>query len=473
MTKKLTAFGFYTITSAMVMSVYVYPTFSTAGFALVIYLLISGLLWFLPTALCSAEMATITQWNNGGIYTWVDKTFGKRFAFVAVFFQWFQVTIGFVTMLYFIVGMLSAALKIPEINDNPYIKLTAMLIIFWTVSLLQFLGNKATDTISKIGFFLGVLVPVVSLIILTVIYMGKSNTINLTMSVKTFFPDFTSINSMVVFASFVLAYLGIEASANEIHNVKNSSKTYPKVITIFCITSIVINTLAGLAIAILVPNKDINLSTGIIQAFENAIKGTFPALTWLPTVMACILTFSTIAKIGTWIVAPSEGFYLTAQEKILPKLFLKKNKNDIPVNIILLQSGIATVWCVVLTLSSTHSNMAFLLSLSLTILIYLLAYFLMYFAYFKVVLKMDSLERGYHVSKHKSVKILLAFFGILTTTIAFIVSFFPPSSLSANEGSTYVLILIASFIVTAIIPFAIYALSAHKTAETTNNKKDG
>ena len=69
-THKLGFFGFFAITASMVMTVYEYPSFATSGFQLVFFLIIGGILWFLPVALCSAEMATVEGWESGGIYSW-------------------------------------------------------------------------------------------------------------------------------------------------------------------------------------------------------------------------------------------------------------------------------------------------------------------------------------------------------------------------------------------------------------------
>lgn len=64
--KQLTLLGFFAITASMVMAVYEYPTFATSGFSLVFFLLLGGLLWFIPVALCAAEMATVEGWEEGG-----------------------------------------------------------------------------------------------------------------------------------------------------------------------------------------------------------------------------------------------------------------------------------------------------------------------------------------------------------------------------------------------------------------------
>lgn len=62
--KKLTFFGFLAMTISMVVSLYEYPTFATSGFSLVFFLLLGGLLWFIPVALCAAEMATVKGWEK-------------------------------------------------------------------------------------------------------------------------------------------------------------------------------------------------------------------------------------------------------------------------------------------------------------------------------------------------------------------------------------------------------------------------
>ncbi len=108
--KTLTLFGFFALTASMVMTVYEYPTFATSGLHLVFFLLLGGFLWFLPVALCAAEMATVKGFQEGGIFSWVGNTLGERYGFAAIFFQWFQITVGFVTMIYFILGAFSYVL---------------------------------------------------------------------------------------------------------------------------------------------------------------------------------------------------------------------------------------------------------------------------------------------------------------------------------------------------------------------------
>ncbi|WP_373599340.1 amino acid permease [Paraclostridium bifermentans] len=454
--KKMSLFGFFTFTSAMVMSVYVYPTFATAGFSLVFFLILSGILWFIPTALCSAEMASVKGWEEGGIFTWIGNTLGEKWGFVSIFFQWFQVTIGFIPMLFFITGMLSFVFNESSINNNPGIKLVIMLSIFWGLTFLQFKGTELTVRLAKIGFIFGIVLPIIFLIILSGLYVLSGNKINIEISKSTMFPDFTDINSLVVFVSFILAYVGIEASATHINEIENPKRNYPLAIIMLCVVSIILNMIAGLSIAIVVPKEDLNLSTGVIQSFEILINHFFKDSRWLLVVIALILPLSTMAKISTWIVGPSEGIYLASEKGIIPKAFKETNKHNVPVNLVIAQGVIVSIWCFVLTFFTKGSNLSFFLSVSLTVLIYLMAYTIFFIAYYVLLFKNKNLERSYHIKGGDKVKFIVASIGFIATVGALIVSFFPPTQFSPSDKKTYESILFSSFIITFIIPFVIY-----------------
>ncbi|MEG1859509.1 MAG: amino acid permease, partial [Christensenellaceae bacterium] len=166
--KHLTLFGFFAMTATMVMTVYEYPTFASSGFSLVFYLIVAGVLWFLPVALCSAEMATVEGWDTGGVFTWSGNMLGEKWGFANIFFQWFQITVGFVTMIYFILGALAYVLHWDALNTNPLIKFIGVIVIFWALTFSQFKGTKLTAKISKIGFVFGIMIPAIVLFALTI-----------------------------------------------------------------------------------------------------------------------------------------------------------------------------------------------------------------------------------------------------------------------------------------------------------------
>ena len=456
--KSLTLFGFFAMTASMVMAVYEYPTFATSKLHLVFYLLLGGFLWFIPVALCAAEMATVDGWVKGGVFTWTGKNLGKKYGFANLFFEFFEITVGFVTMIYFILGALSYVFDWPALNSNPMIKFIGVLVIFWILALSQFGGTKYTAKIAKIGFIVGILLPAAILIILALVYIIQGNPIYIS-SKDTFVPDFTKVNTLVVFVSFILSYMGVEASATHANEMDNPKKEYPLAMLLLVIVAIVVSTLGGLAIAAVIPQDQINLSAGVVQTFA-VLLGHFTANnTILVKIIALLLAFGVIAEVSSWVVGPTRGMIIAAEEGAIPKSWAKTNEHDVPVYLVIAQGIIVSIWDAVLTFGAGGSNLSFLAAMSLTVVIYLSGYILFFVGYIKAILG-EGLNGAYQMPGGKPVKIIVAIIGLATSIFAFFISFVPPTSIAGNavQSHEYMWMLIISYVISLILPFAIYDL---------------
>lgn len=160
--------------------------------------------------------------------------------------------------------------------------------------------------------------------------------------------------------------------------------------------------------------------------------------------------------------------FVTAQKGILPKSFAKVNKNGVPVALVISQLAITTIALTILTNTGGGSNMSFLIALSLTVVIYLCSYFMLFLGYIQLIRKQPEKKRAFHIPGGKNFKILIAVVGLVISILAFIVSFFPPSSLPGGEANdVYVELLVVSFLIVLSIPFIVYALHTKK-GKTTN-----
>lgn len=462
--KTLSLFGFFAITASMVMTVYEYPTFATSGFHLVFFLLLGGFLWFLPVALCAAEMATVDGWQEGGIFAWVGNTLGEKYGFAAIFFQWFQITVGFVTMIYFILGALSYVFDFPALNTNPVIKFVGVLVIFWGLTFSQLGGTKNTAYIAKTGFIVGIIIPAIILFGLVIAYIAGGNPIDVTINAKSFIPDFTKLNTLVVFVSFILAYMGVEASASHVNEMVNPKRDYPLAMFILVIVAIILNTIGGIGVASVIPQSELNLSAGVVQTFQALIGHFSSDLGWVVKIIALMIALGVMGEVSAWVVGPSRGMYAAAQKGILPKSLRKVNKHDVPVRLIMVQGIVVTIWAAVLTFGGGGNNVSFLTAISLTVVIYLVGYILFFLGYFTLIFKKDNLKRSYQVPGGKVFKSIVAGAGLIMSVLSLLISFVPPSSLSGHSITEYETILVISFIIALILPFAIYEIHDKKEA---------
>ncbi|MGO2083968.1 amino acid permease [Vagococcus sp.] len=459
--KKMSRFSFFAMTASLFITVYEYPTFAESGKTLIFFLLLCGLAWFLPVALCSAEMATVEKYKEGGIFGWVGKSLGEKYGFAALFFQWFQITVGFVTMIYFIIGSLAYALDMKALNENPMFKFIAVVVIFWLITLMQLRGTNVTAKIAKAGFILGIVVPVFILLFLTLKFKFSGHEFASSFTDKTFLPTAADFPALV---TFMLAYMGVEASAPHITELENPKKNYPLIMIALVIVGIVLSTIGGAAVSMVVPGKELSLNSGVVQAFETLLLENNHHLVWLVKIMALLLAFGVTAQVSSWTVSPTEGLRFVAEKGLLPARFKKVNRAGVPVPLLIVQGILVTIWAAILTLGGGGNNVSFLTAISLTVIIYLSAYVLLFIGYFALILKKknQTLERAYQVPGGNKVKIILAGAGLLLSLLAIISSFCAPKELQTSQAHHYILTLGVSYVITLLVPFVFYHFYCEK-----------
>ncbi|GIU34536.1 amino acid permease [Shewanella schlegeliana] len=455
--RHMSLFGFFALTATMVMTVYEYPTFASSGISLVFYLVVAGIFWFLPVALCAAEMATVEGWDKGGVFTWSGHALGERWGFANIFFQWFQITVGFVTMIYFILGALSYVFQWSALNDNSTVKFIGVMIIFWGLTLSQLGGTKYTAMISKVGFLLGILIPACILFSLSIAFFVTGGVSDMPITTEALLPDFTKLNTLVVFVSFILAYAGIEASATHANEMKNVKRDYPIAIIMLVILAIVLNTIGGVAIGAVVPEKELGLSIGVVQGFEGLFNYFTHDMDWAIRVIAVLIALGVVAEVSAWVVGPSWGMLEAGRKGLLPAKLSATNTEGVPVNFLLLQGAIVSIWAAVLTFGGGGANVSFFTAISLTVVIYVVGYIIFFLAYIKVVLSYSNLPRAFEIPGGKGVKLFVAVSGLVISVVALAISFIPPAQVGGGDAATeYMTILVVSFVITLILPFWIY-----------------
>ncbi len=463
--RTLTFFGFFAITASMVMTVYEYPSFASSGFHLVFFLIIGGILWFLPVALCAAEMATVKGWESGGIFAWVGNTLGRRWGFAALFFQWFQITVGFVTMAFFILAAFAYVVGWDALYKDPLVMFFGVAAIVWLLTLTQLGGTKYTARISKVGFVGGIIVPVLVLLAGLLIYFATGGMSQIAISPAAFVPDFSKADTLVIFASFILAYMGVEASASHVNELKNPNRNYPLAMIILAVLTIALDALGGLAVATTLPASvlDGNLSFGVIEAFRAIyVEHIGPAFSWIVFAVALLLALGVLAEISAWIVGPSRALLDTAHDGILPPSFKKVNKHGVSVRTVVVQAAIVTMWDAVLCGSialsgGSSSSVGYLTAIGLTVVIYLVGYVLFFLGYFVLVLRKKSLPRSFQLPGGTPFKVVVAGVGLVMTLATLVISFFPSSNLTAQANQVYQITLFVAFAVSVALPFVIYS----------------
>lgn len=456
--KKLTVMTLAIMNITAVVSLRGLPAEAEYGLASIFYYLFAAVFFLIPVAIVAAELAT--GWpKKGGIFRWVGEAFGTRFAFLAMFMLWIEVTIWFPTVLTF--AGVSLAFMGPDqtwdkaLADNKFYTLAIVLVVYWLATFIALRGTAAFAKVAKWGGIIGTIIPATILIIIGFAYFFIAGESQITLAWGEMIPDFSKFNNIVLAASIFLFYAGMEMNAIHVRDVEDATRNYPKAIMISSIATVAIFVLGTLAIAIVIPKTEINLVQSLLVAYRDFFE--FFKIGFLAPVIAAMLAFGVLGGVTVWVAGPSAGFLEVGKAGYLPHVLQKTNAAGAPVNLLLLQAGIVSVLALAFVVLPSVQSTYQILS-QLTVILYLIMYLLMFASALRLRKTQPDRPRPYKVPGGRIGMWVFAGAGFLGSLTALVLSFVPPSQISVGSPTKYLLLLVSGTIFFVAIPFVIYAL---------------
>ncbi|MEM9243035.1 MAG: APC family permease [Pseudomonadota bacterium] len=423
--------GMFTITMisiAGVFNVASLPSMSEYGFTLVSYYIAAAILFLIPTALICAELSTALP-KAGGLYAWVQQAFGQRLGFLVIWLEAANTIIAFPTRLSLGALLLAYAVH-PPIIHHKVMLFALMLAFLWGATLFNLLGIRLSLWVSSISVILGTIFPGCLIIILGIYWLVSGHPAQIVLNASHLMPDL-HWNNAAFLAGLVLSYSGMQIAAYHAQDVDNPKRNFPKAILIATVFILLLSILGALSIAIVVPQKQINLAAGLIQ-LVSVFFTTFH-LNWLVTPIAILMLLGFFASFNIWLLSPCRGLLACVRYQHLPKFLSRTTQHNVPRNLLLLQALITTLLSSLFLFMPTISSSYWLLtvlSAQLT--------FIMYIALCAAAIKLRYQGIGsintYRVPGGNIGLCLIAGIVIIVCIAAFFVGFFPPTRL-INIGS--------------------------------------
>ena len=428
------------------------PLVAEFGLSAITFFMIVALFFLVPCALVSAELAT--GWpKSGGVYIWVREALGDRWGFFAVWMQWVHNVAWYPVIMSFVAGTLAYVID-PELGTSKVFILSTILIGYWGMTLLNYLGIKTSGWFSTIGVIVGTIAPGILIITLGLIWLTSGNVIQTPVTLSAVIPNFSKLSNLVFLSGLFLAFAGLEVSSAYAGNVQNPQKNYPKAIILSAVIVFFIFMLGSLAIAVVIPKTQISLVSGLMDAFQ--IFLSFYHLEWFLPVLAILLIIGAIAEVNSWIIGPVKGLYETSIHGNLPPFFQNLNKHGTPTHLLFFQAVIVSIAACVFLFMPTVSS-AFWILTALSAQSYLIMYIIMFIAAIKLKYSKPHVPRPYRVPLQYKGIWLFCLMGIASSSFAFIIAFIPPSQLEVGSLIFYDLFLLISLCIMCLIPLVIYA----------------
>lgn len=444
----LTIFSLTMITVGSVDSIRNLPATALFGSQLIAFFILGALFFLIPTALVSAELAS--GWpKQGGVYVWVKEAFGKRAGFLAIWLQWIENVIWYPTILSFVAGTIGYLIN-PALANNPWFLFSVIVSAFWGATLVNLRGMSSSVWFSNICAISGLLLPMSLIIGLGAAWVFGDNPIQIQFDTQSLLPHWQDRSRWVALTGVMMSFCGIEIATVHANDVNNPQRAFPRALlySVLIILSTLI--LGSLAIAVVLPQSEINLVAGIMQAF-NAFFARYHAL-WLMPIVAIMLVMGGLGGVSNWIIAPTKGLLIAAQDDNLPLLFRRVNQQGAPVLILVGQALIVTVLSA-LFLFMPSVNGSYWLLTALAAQLYMLMYFLMFVAAIQLCFKFPDHPRAFRIPGGKIGMLLVAGTGLIGVTITLIVSFMLPDHIDVGSMVRYETTLVLGLLIMCLPPF--------------------
>ncbi|MEU3480366.1 APC family permease [Streptomyces sp. NPDC033754] len=433
------------MTTASVASLRAAPTMAVYGLACVFLYLVPAIVFLLPTALVSAELAS--GWN-GGVYRWVSEGLSKPLGFLAVWCQFAMTIFYYPSLLAFVASTIAYVID-PSLASNGVYTAIVIMVLYWTGVWVSSRGTKALAGLSSWGLVIGTLVPGTILVVLGMVFLGQGNPSAAPMNADHLLPQWTGLASLVLIVNNFLSYSGMEMNAVHVSSLKNPGKEYPKSMFLAVCLVLLIFILPALAISWVVPADQLSLTAGVMQAFD-AFFSYFD-IGWMTPIAAVMLISASLAGMLTWLAGPSKGLLeISRSEGYLPPFLQKLNKYGVQQNILVTQGVVTSIIALMYALIPNVSSVYWIFS-TITTQVYLIVYLLMFAAAMRLRKTHPDHPRGYRAPALG----LICTVGLLASLAALAIGFVPPSQFGGGSVWAYALFIGSGLLVLGfLIPWA-------------------
>ena len=389
--------------------------------------LIAAVFFFIPQGLAVIELSSRFP-KEGGIYFWTKRTLGEGHGFLCGWCYWIN------NVLYYPNLLISAAVIATFIfgkggsglSDNLAYVLPMTLGTLWIATLINIVGLGTGKWLQNAGG-VGTYVPGLILILLGVYGAMTAPPAN-EFSVATLKPDLNNVPALNLLASIAFAFAGLELASTMGDEVENPRRNLPRSIFISAPLIAVVYIVGTAAVLWRLPNKDVNIVSGFLQAIKAGADNISPTLGWVAPLCAALYSIGNLGSVGAWLIGPARVAFVIGLDCYFPKAFGAIHPRwHTPYVAILVQATLATIFLLLSVLGKgTNVEDVYLILLDTQILIYFIPY-LYLFVVFLIHRRQGENASEVVLTLGGSIgRWLTGLSGIIVTLFAMIIATIPP-----------------------------------------------
>src|SRR5437764_15010795 len=125
------------------------------------------------------------------------------------------------------------------------------------------------------------------------------------LSLATLKPELNNLPALNLLASIAFAFAGLELASTMADEVENPRRNLPRSIFISAPLIAVVYVVGTAAVLWRLPDKDVNVVSGFLQAIKAGADNISPTLGWLAPLCAALYTIGNLGSVGAWLIGPA------------------------------------------------------------------------------------------------------------------------------------------------------------------------
>ena len=389
------------------------------------------LVFFVPCSLTVMELSSRHP-GEGGLYLWSKTALGEGHGFVAGWSYWVNNVFYFPSLLLFLAGafVFVGGERWLHLGDSALYNTSLSLVLIWIVIGANIIGTERGTWIASLGAFGGVGAFVTLAIAGIWVWITDGSATEFTAA--SLVPDVSNFATLTFFATMTFAFAGLELAPAMAGEIKEPRRTIPRAMLIAGLVIGLVYILGTGLILVAVPAGQVNVITGIPQAF--AAIGERIALPWLGVLGGLLIVISSIGGLGAWVTGVARIPFVIGIDRYLPAALGKVHPKYGTPHVALITQGVVVTLIILAISAEATIEEAYVVLLDLSIILYFIPFLYMFAALPVLRRQANGQNDGVSLVPFGSFgPWLFGGLGFSATLLSVVLAFIPPAG-TTNPG---------------------------------------
>ena len=411
--------------------------------------------FFIPLSIAVAEL-TARYEGEGGIYLWVRETLGPFAGFICGWCYWIALMPYFGSILYFLSGLILAALGGEPKDTFLYMSISVALTLL--VTILQIGGLRYGKWLPNVGMTGGwIVVGVIVATGVAIAVRGQSAT---NFFHASYLPPLT-FDTAILWGTIFFAYSGVEAVAMLRNEIEGGLRTVVRVLAILGVGSVIIYIAGTSAFLVILPQSELTRLAGFPDALRSGLAHV--GLARVAPLVIGLFALSMMGGFTAWFGVGARLPFAAGIDNFLPAAFARRHpETGAPVPAIMLQA-VLTLGMVFLSQAGASVAGAYDFLVAMAVLGSTIPYVFMFAAYLKTT-RMAPVPGAWAPPGGVRTSVVAGWVALMATLTAIACTLVPSSS--DPHPLLGFLKIVISTVMMLIVGFACYGLARFRRGKT-------